>query len=203
MHSLNVHVCQCIRNCEYVLWIQFQMWKMSTNGKWKGVSSFIQDEVVVCRIRFQGIYACITSFTFVTAQFSTFVTSCLVWRFLFFLFIRYEAETVLHSHFSTSTILLQCHSENITFSLMLILNVGVAKTWCDVMLAFWHFPENMLASKGLKFSWGEMGNIIQNVKNTWARPWENVSYVICEQQRRRLACASVQSDQHLCCSQLR
>ena len=34
----------------------------------------------------------------------------------------------------------------------------------------------------------------------WARPWENVSYVICEQQRRRSACASAQSDQRLCCS---
>ena len=34
----------------------------------------------------------------------------------------------------------------------------------------------------------------------WARPWENVSYAICEQQRRRSACASAQSDQHLCCS---
>ena len=31
-------------------------------------------------------------------------------------------------------------------------------------------------------------------------PWENVFYVICEQQRRRSACASAQSDQHLCCS---
>ena len=32
----------------------------------------------------------------------------------------------------------------------------------------------------------------------WAGPWENVSYVICEQQRRRSACASAQSDQRLC-----
>ena len=37
----------------------------------------------------------------------------------------------------------------------------------------------------------------------WARPWENVSYVICEQQRRRSACASAQSDQRLCCLLLR
>ena len=36
----------------------------------------------------------------------------------------------------------------------------------------------------------------------WAGPWENVSYVICEQQRRRSACASAQSDQCLCCSLL-
>ena len=33
---------------------------------------------------------------------------------------------------------------------------------------------------------------------TWAGPWENVSYVICEQQRRRSACAFAQSDQCLC-----
>ena len=31
-----------------------------------------------------------------------------------------------------------------------------------------------------------------------AGPWENVFYVICEQQRRRSACASAQSDQRLC-----
>ena len=39
----------------------------------------------------------------------------------------------------------------------------------------------------------------QQVSN-WARPWENVSYAICEQQRHRSACASAQSDQRLCCS---
>ena len=33
----------------------------------------------------------------------------------------------------------------------------------------------------------------------WAGPWENVSYVICEQQRRRSDCAFAQSDQRLCC----
>ena len=37
----------------------------------------------------------------------------------------------------------------------------------------------------------------------WARPWGNVSYVICEQQRRRSACASALSDQRLCCLLLR
>ena len=34
----------------------------------------------------------------------------------------------------------------------------------------------------------------------WARPWENVSYAICEQKKRRSDCASAQSDQRLCCS---
>ena len=37
----------------------------------------------------------------------------------------------------------------------------------------------------------------------WARSCENVSYDICQQQRWSSACASVQSDQHLCCSLLR
>ena len=32
----------------------------------------------------------------------------------------------------------------------------------------------------------------------WARSCKNVSYTICEQQRCRSACASMQSDQHLC-----
>ena len=39
--------------------------------------------------------------------------------------------------------------------------------------------------------------------NIWARPWENVTYAVCEQQRRRSDCASALSDQHLCCSLLR
>ena len=36
-----------------------------------------------------------------------------------------------------------------------------------------------------------------NIK--WATTWENLLYVICEKQRRRSACASVQSDQRLYC----
>ena len=35
---------------------------------------------------------------------------------------------------------------------------------------------------------------------TQPRPWENVSYAICEQQRHRSACTSAQSDHRLCCS---
>ena len=38
---------------------------------------------------------------------------------------------------------------------------------------------------------------------TWVRSCENMSYAICKQQRSRSACASAQSDQHLCCSLLR
>ena len=37
----------------------------------------------------------------------------------------------------------------------------------------------------------------------WAGPWENVFYDIYEQQRRRSACTSAQSDQRLYCSLLR
>ena len=37
----------------------------------------------------------------------------------------------------------------------------------------------------------------------WARSCESMSYATCEQQRCRSACASAQSDQHLCCSLLR
>ena len=40
-------------------------------------------------------------------------------------------------------------------------------------------------------------------KIMWATSWENLFYVICEQQRRRSACASAQSDKQLCCSLLR
>ena len=43
---------------------------------------------------------------------------------------------------------------------------------------------------------------LQCIIITWARSCENVSYAICEQQRRRSACASAQSDQRLCCSLL-
>ena len=41
-----------------------------------------------------------------------------------------------------------------------------------------------------------------NEQNKWARSSENMSYAICEQQRRRSACASAQSDQRLCYSLL-
>ena len=34
----------------------------------------------------------------------------------------------------------------------------------------------------------------------WAKSWENLSYAICDQQRRRSACASAQPDQRLCSS---
>ena len=53
----------------------------------------------------------------------------------------------------------------------------------------------ILASKELLDWW-----TLRREDYKWAGSWENVSYVICEQQRRRSACASAQSDQRLCCS---
>ena len=44
---------------------------------------------------------------------------------------------------------------------------------------------------------------VQQRNGIWAKSCENMSYAICEQQRRRSACASAQSDQHLYCSLLR
>ena len=49
----------------------------------------------------------------------------------------------------------------------------------------------------------DLGSAVVYKHANWARSCENLSYVICEQQRRRSACASAQSDQHLCCSLLR
>ena len=52
----------------------------------------------------------------------------------------------------------------------------------------------------LRNSQNYCSEVIWSAKCMWAGPWENVSYVICEQQRRRSACTSAQSDQRLCCS---
>ena len=62
---------------------------------------------------------------------------------------------------------------------------------CKILLSFFTLYIDIL---------GYLRNPHQFFHNSWARPWENVSYSICEQQRRRLACASAQSDQHLYCS---
>ena len=48
-----------------------------------------------------------------------------------------------------------------------------------------------------------VGFVMLWLKCIWAGPWENVSYVICGQQRRRSACANAQSDQRLCYSLFR
>ena len=62
----------------------------------------------------------------------------------------------------------------------------------------WYYPKNLkIKSETI---------ICSNHPKTWtiwAKSCENASCAICEQQRRRSACTSVQSDQHLCCSLLR
>ena len=40
----------------------------------------------------------------------------------------------------------------------------------------------------------------ENHMTIWASPRENLSSVVCEQQRHRPACPSAQPDQHLCYS---
>ena len=45
--------------------------------------------------------------------------------------------------------------------------------------------------------------ILRLLNINWAWSCKNVSHAICEQQRHRSACASAQSDQHLCHSLLR
>ena len=56
--------------------------------------------------------------------------------------------------------------------------------------------------KGTSPSRNDIGMSVKQPVDIWARSCENVSYAICEQQRRRSACASAQSDQRLCCSLL-
>ena len=60
----------------------------------------------------------------------------------------------------------------------------------------WPNGHGMVYGMGKGIAWRACHSI-------WARSCENVSYDICEQQRCRSACASVQSDQHLCYSLLR
>ena len=55
-----------------------------------------------------------------------------------------------------------------------------------------------LWSVWVDYIWVHIYILCQKSSYTWARPWENVSYAICKQQRRRSACASTQSDQRLC-----
>ena len=76
---------------------------------------------------------------------------------------------------------------------------------CNSVNRKYFATENTSLKKEQKFTdWPKSGTrTCLTCNNKWATPWENVSYVICEQQRRRSACASAQSDQRLCCSLLR
>ena len=65
--------------------------------------------------------------------------------------------------------------------------------------------------KVLQQSWGSLAikcqvaqrmlcNLAAFPRHIWPSTWENLFSGVCEQQRRRPACTSVQSDQHLCYS---
>ena len=103
-----------------------------------------------------------------------------IWSFFDHFVTSYPEQTPIHTPTShTHTIILH----NIKFEL--IYN--------------WHTkPINMIILETT-----DSQPIAKSSKLTWAGPWENVSNVICKQQRRRSACASAQSDQRLCCSLLR
>ena len=60
---------------------------------------------------------------------------------------------------------------------------------------FWFWPSGF---KGDVWNCGRQRTTDDGCMRAGA--WKNVSYVICEQQRRRSACASAQSDQRLFCS---
>ena len=64
------------------------------------------------------------------------------------------------------------------------------------------WPLWMAGHAQLKFVMTECSKAQIRLTGHRARSCENVSYAICEQQRRRSACASAQSDQRLCCSLL-
>ena len=68
-------------------------------------------------------------------------------------------------------------------------SVFASGEFCNTIIFFFEFQTKEVGE--LKLKTGKR-----------AGPWENESYVICEQQRRRSACASVQSDQRRCCSLL-
>ena len=69
------------------------------------------------------------------------------------------------------------------------------------------FSETLMAvlniAVAFNVSWKQKMCLNGTQNSKLAGPWKNVSYVICEQQRRRSACASAQSEQRLCCSLLR
>ena len=81
--------------------------------------------------------------------------------------------------------------------------------WKTIQCYKIHITQNLLSNKPLNsckwfhvfLSFKSLLQICNGI--IWAGPWENVSYVICDQQRRRSACASAQSDQRLRCSLLK
>ena len=65
----------------------------------------------------------------------------------------------------------------------------------DEQLTIWSFRWSYTESRDV--DWWMLG---QKCRHIWAMTWENLSWGVCEPQRRRPACASAQSDQRLCYS---
>ena len=79
-------------------------------------------------------------------------------------------------------------------------------TWPRLLHYFldWHLFTTSRELDSFNLTWCSYDSTsVNRFASIWAAPWENVSYVICEPQRRRSACAFAQSDQRLCFSLLR
>ena len=112
----------------------------------------------------------------------------------------------IHTFWNSNKILMEKwrHSE-VRLYLVRILKRDISYSQCG------HFVRNCpivipkFEEEKLSFWWKAvrfMNNLSKMRMAPWeiTSPWENVSYVRCEQQMRRSACASAQSDQHLYCS---
>ena len=73
-----------------------------------------------------------------------------------------------------------------------LIRLGRCPGWSESSLGARHFVGFVM--------WRLICSQETDICSIWATSCENVSYAISEQQRCRSACASAQSDQHLCCS---
>ena len=122
------------------------------------------------------------------------------------------AESSLGAH-AILLVLSRCGSNvfKLTWSSTALWSVSCSHDPSMTLSSTWHMERNneVVVLAGLSVSVNSATSSLNRLvyasegKYIWAWLWENVSYVICEQQRRRWACASTQSDQRLCCFLLR
>ena len=76
------------------------------------------------------------------------------------------------------------------------------KSFCGKLRKISHFLGLIYFSRSFTISADKTSTSIKRIaillKNSNIWTWENLSSVVCEKQRRRPACATAQSDQHLC-----
>ena len=111
--------------------------------------------------------------------------SYVIW---FITLIKYICKPFINEKIST-----KCFAFNIVYSSQE--SVHFTYLYVKIYLFELHIFEKNISKLFINYS-------IFTVGVLWARSCENVSYAICEQQRRRSACASAQSDHRLCCSLL-